>query len=67
MNAIVNKFVLAHDRYMELDRIRTQCISPAERESIHIAILTAYLEVQFHARQIAGLQYADGMDFAEVN
>jgi hypothetical protein len=52
---------------MELDRIRTQCISPAERESIHIAILTAYLEVQFHARQIAGLQYADGMDFAEVN
>ena len=67
MNAIVNKFVLAHDRYLELDRIRTQCTSPAERESIHIAILTAYLEVQFHARQIAGLQFADGMDCAEVN
>jgi hypothetical protein len=67
MNTVVNKFVLAHDRYMELDRIRTQCVSPAERESIHIAILAAYLEVQFHARQIAGLQFADGMDFAEVN
>jgi hypothetical protein len=67
MNTIVNKFVIAHDRYMELDRVRTECASPAERESIHIAILTAYLEVQFHARQIAGLQYADGMDFAEVN
>lgn len=67
MNNVVNKFVAAHDRYLELDRIRTQCSSPAERESIHIAILTAYLEVQFHARQIAGLQYADGMDFAEVH
>jgi hypothetical protein len=67
MNTIVNKFVQAHDRYMELDRIRTQCVTPAERESIHIAILTAYLEVQHHARQIAGLQFADGMDFADVN
>jgi hypothetical protein len=67
MNRIVNKFVEAHDRYMELDKIRTECVSPAERESVHIAILKAYLEVQFHARQIAGLQFADGMDFAEVN
>ena len=67
MNTIVTKFVEAHDRYMELDRIRTECSSPAERESLHIAILKAYLEVQFHARQIAGLQFADGMDFAEVN
>ena len=67
MNTVVNKFVQAHDRYLELDRIRTECTSAAQRESIHIAIMTAYLEVQFHARQIAGLQYADGMDFAEVN
>jgi hypothetical protein len=67
MNTIVNKFVEAHDRYMELDKIRTECVSPAERESVHIAILKAYLEVQFHAKQIAGLQFADGMDFAEVN
>ena len=67
MNPIVNKFVEAHDRYLELDRIRTQCKNAAERESIHIAILRAYLEVQFHARQIAGLQFAEGMDFAEVN
>ena len=50
MNRVVNKFVLAHDRYLELDRIRTECTSPAQRESIHIAIMTAYLEVQHHAR-----------------
>ena len=67
MNSIVARFVAAHDRYMELDKIRTQCLTPAQRESIHIAILTAYLEVQYHARQIAGLQFADGMDFAEAN
>jgi len=67
MNTIVNKFVEAHDRYLELDRIRLECKTPVERESIHIAILQAYLEVQFHAKQIAGLQFADGMDFAEVN
>ena len=67
MNRVVNKFVLAHDRYLELDRIRTECTSPAQRESVHIALMTAYLEVQHHARQIAGLQFADGMDFAEVN
>jgi hypothetical protein len=67
MNTVVNKFVQAHDRYLELDKIRTECTNPAERESVHIAILKAYLEVQFHARQICGLQFADGMDFAEVN
>jgi hypothetical protein len=67
MNTVVNKFVQAHDRYLELDRIRTECTNPVERESIHIAIMTAYLEVQYHARQIAGLQFADGMDFAEAN
>lgn len=67
MNSVVNKFVEAHDRYLELDKVRTQCTNPAQRESIHIAILTAYLEVQFRAKQIAGLQFADGMDFAEIN
>lgn len=67
MNTIVNKFMEAHDRYLELDRLRTECISAMERESVHIAILQAYLEVQFRARQIAGLQFADGMDFAEMN
>ncbi|HEV3315871.1 MAG TPA: hypothetical protein VG488_02835 [Candidatus Angelobacter sp.] len=63
---VLNKFKEAHDRYLELDRIRTDCKSPEEREFIHIAILETYLEVQHHARTITGLQFADGMDFAEV-
>lgn len=63
----IDKFVVAHDRYLELDRARTACHRPAEREQMYIAILKAYLEVQMRARIIAGLQYADGMDYAEVN
>ena len=65
--AAVNKFVEAHDRYLELDRVRVQCQNAAQRESMHIAIMKAYLEVQYRANQITGLQFADGMDFAEAN
>jgi hypothetical protein len=64
---VIRKFVEAHDRYLSLDKARTQCSNPVEREQIYIAILKAYLEVQHHARQIAGLQFADGMDFSELN
>jgi len=64
---IINKFVEAHDRYLELDRIRVECQNATQREFIHIAIMKAYLEVHHHARQIAGLQFGDGMDFADVN
>ncbi len=67
MHTAVNKFKEAHDRYLELDRRRTECLTPVQRERMHIAILKAYLEVQCRAKQIAGLQYADGMDFSEMN
>lgn len=67
MHAAVNQFKEAHDRYLELDRHRTECLTPVQREWMHIAILKAYLEVQYRAKQIAGLQYADGMDFSEMN
>ena len=68
MNSVaLTKFVEAHDRYLELDRVRVECQNAAQRESVHIAILKAYLEVQYRANQITGLQFADGMDFAEAN
>ena len=63
----MQKFVDAHNRYLALDDIRTDCTSVRQREVMHIAIMKAYLEVQYRARVIAGLQYADGMDFAELN
>jgi hypothetical protein len=67
MNSAIRKFVEAHDRYLSLEQSRTECIGPCEREMVYIEILKAYLEVQFRARVIAGLQFADGMDFADVN
>ncbi len=67
LDSAINQFLCAHDRYLALDRARTECHRPSEREQMYIAILQAYLEVQIRARVITGLQYADGMDFAEVN
>ena len=67
MNSAVTKFLHAHDRYLALEIARTGCSSPAEREALHLEIMTAYLEVQYRAKFIAGLQYADGNDYAELN
>jgi len=67
MNKALAKFVDAHDRYIELDQMRTNCGTPGEREFIHLQIMTTYLEVQYYARVIAGLQFADGMEYAEKN
>ncbi len=63
----MNRFVLAHDRYLALDQARTECTSPAQREFMHIQILEAYLEVQYRARHIAGMQYADGNSYVDQN
>ena len=67
MNPAIQKFIDAHERYAALNDIRTDCCSPVQREHMHIEIMKAYLEVQYRARVIAGLQYADGMQFAELN
>lgn len=63
----MNGFILAHDRYLALDLARTECTSPAQREFMHIKILEAYLEVQHHARRIAGLQLAGGNAYVDQN
>jgi len=62
MVTAIRQFVAAHDCYQYLDQIRTECSTAREREEMHIAILRAYL-----ARVIAGLQFADGISFAEMN
>ncbi len=63
----MNKFVEAHDRYLSLDQARVDCLTPQQRELMYIELMRAYLEVQYRASQIAGLQYADGMDFADMH
>ena len=67
MLAQMNRFIEAHDRYLALDKARVDCMTPQQWELMHIEILRAYLEVQYRANQIAGLQYADGMDFADMH
>jgi hypothetical protein len=67
MDAAIQRFLAAHERYLELDRVRTECRSPQEREAIHIEILRAYLDVQYHAMIITGMQTAEGMEFARAN
>jgi hypothetical protein len=66
MNEVIGKFLIAHDRYLELDQLRFTCSTPPEREFMHLQILRAYMEVQSLANMIAGIQFADGMDFAEA-
>jgi hypothetical protein len=63
--SLMQRFVEAHDRYQALDLVRTDCRNATEREMLHIELLKAYLEVQYVAKAITGLQYADGMDFAD--
>lgn len=65
MMGLMQRFVEAHDRYLALEGVRTDCRNAREREVVHIEILKAYLEVQHYANQITGQQYADGMDFAD--
>jgi len=67
MDEAIHKFIFAHERYLALQGARTECSAPASRELMHIELMKAYLEVQYRARVIAGLQYADGNDFADAN
>ena len=63
----IHRFIEAHDRYLALNDSRSGFETPRERELFHIEIMKAYLEVQYRAKVIAGLQYADGMDFADAH
>ena len=67
MNPAIKQFLDANERYEALERIRTGCSSPEQREQMHIALLRAYLEVQNCARVITGLQHTDQMSFAKAN
>ncbi|HEY3926886.1 MAG TPA: hypothetical protein VGL89_00805 [Candidatus Koribacter sp.] len=63
----VHRFIEAHDRFLALDQARFDFNSAHERELYHIEMMKAYLEVQYRAKVIAGIQYADGMDFADCH
>jgi hypothetical protein len=63
----IHRFLEAHDRYLALTDSRAGFATARERELYHIEMMKAYLEVQYRAKVIAGLQYAEGMDFADCH
>ncbi len=63
----MERFVLAHDRYLALGLAHADCSTPAQREFMHSQIQEAYLEVQYRALHIVGLQFADGSCYVEQN
>jgi hypothetical protein len=67
MDSAIERFITAHEHYVQLDGLRAGCRSPQEREVLHIEILKAYLDVQYHAMIITGMQAAGGMEFARAN
>ena len=67
MDSAIQRFIAAHEHYLHLDDIRIDCQSPQEREYLYIQILKAYMEVQYHAMIITGMQTAEGMEFARSN
>lgn len=67
MNSTLRQFIHAHDRYIALEQARTEVVRPEQREHLNIEILRAYVEVQLRAKLIAGKQYAEGNDYAEMN
>ena len=67
MDSAIEKFISAHERYEQLDELRADCGTPQEREYMYIEILRAYMEVQYRAMIITGMQTADGMEFARSN
>jgi hypothetical protein len=67
MDTAIEQFIAAHERYQQLDELRPECGTPQEREHMYIEILRAYMEVQYRAMIITGMQTADGMEFARSN
>lgn len=63
----IHRFVEAHDRYLALECARTDCRNATEREILHIEIMKAYLHVHLLVQELNGIQYADGMDYADMH
>ncbi len=67
MEAVIQEFVAARERYLKLERARIQPRTPAEREAFYIELMQAWLEVHRRAQSVAGLRFTEGMRFAKVD
>ena len=67
MFGAIESFLTAHEWYLALDNMRTYCLTPQQREKLHIEVMSAYLEVQQRAQLVAQLQLPEGRLFPPVN
>ncbi len=67
MEVVIREFVAARERYLQLEHARIQPRTPAEREAFYIELMRAWLEVHQRAELVAGLRFAEGMQFAKAD
>ncbi len=67
METVITNFMAARDWYQRLEKARIQPRTPKERELFHIELMQAWLDVHYAAQAVAGLRFAEGMEFATVN
>ncbi len=67
MDAVIQEFMTAREHYLRLEKARIRPRSPQERERFYIELMRAWLELHYHAQAVAGLRFAEGMQFAKVN
>lgn len=67
MEIVIQEFMAARERYLQLERARVQPRTPAGRETFHIELMRAWLEVHNHAQLVAGVRFAEGMQFAKAD
>ncbi len=67
MDVVISNFLAAREHYLNLQQARTQPRTPEQREVFYIELLRAWLEVHYRAQLVAGVRFAEGVTFAEVN
>lgn len=67
MNAAIQSFMTARERYLQLETARTQARTPEERELVDAELVNAWLEVHYYAQIVTGVRFTEGMEFAKEN
>ena len=67
METAILDFIAARERCQQLECARIQARTREELELVHLELAEAWLEVQHHAQIVAGVRFAEGIEFARAN
>ena len=67
METVIRDFIAARERCLQLERARMQARTQEELELVHLELAEAWLEVHHQAQIVAGVRFAEGVEFARVN